>query len=84
MDLDDLPAEEKAKVLARHLVHKQERNGKAPETNSTTGSILETQSGSDAETRSRRSSHCVTPRPMEREDSDAFPILYDAPGADVT
>ncbi|KIM40578.1 hypothetical protein M413DRAFT_164230 [Hebeloma cylindrosporum] len=87
VDLDDLPAEEKVKVLGRHLVHKEQRianSGKAPEAKSTPGSILEVPSGSDTEIKSRRSSYGATNQATQREESDAFPIPYDAPGADVT
>ena len=87
VDLDDLPAEEKVKVLGRHLVHKEQRianNGKAPETKSTTGSILEVPSGSDIENKSRSSSYGAINQATQKEESDAFPIPYDAPGADVT
>lgn len=84
VDLDDLPAEEKVKVLGRHLVQKERRivnNGKAPEGNSTPGSILEVPSGPDTE---NKSSYGATSHATQREESDAFPIPYDAPGADVT
>jgi proton-coupled amino acid transporter len=87
VDLDDLPAEEKVKVLGRHLVQKERRianNGKAPEGNSTPGSVLEVPSGLDAEDKSGRSSYGATNHATQREESDAFPIPYDAPGADVT
>jgi len=84
VDLDDLPAEEKVKVLGRHLVHKAQRNGKAPEVNSAPGSILEVASSSDVETKLQKSSYGATYHTTQREESDAFPIPYDAHGADVT
>lgn len=68
-DLDDLPDEEKAKVLRRHLVSREERQGR-PES-----------SRAISRTASFTSSH---PTVTLQEDSDAFPIPYDAPGADVT
>ncbi|KAF8199664.1 amino acid transporter [Pholiota molesta] len=58
IDLDDLPDEEKAKVLERHL--------------SSAASLLEVPSGSESG------------RTLSDEDSEPFPIPYDAHGADVT
>ncbi|KAF4614123.1 hypothetical protein D9613_007849 [Agrocybe pediades] len=87
-DLDDLPAEEKAKVLERHLItagRRSKPNGDdtlAPKSSS--GSLLDAQRGSqsDLAARSRRSS-AGQPQTV-RQDSEAFPIPYDAHGADVT
>ena len=63
-NMDDLPDEEKAKVLRRHLVSKEERT---PASRTSSASL--------------RSAQTATPR---REDSEPFPVPYDAPGADVT
>ncbi|KIK10232.1 hypothetical protein K443DRAFT_670855 [Laccaria amethystina LaAM-08-1] len=83
-DLDDLPDEEKAKVLGRHLVAKDLRSKALLEAKSATGSDLGTLNGSKpGSSRSRRSSAGGTKTPM-RGDSEPFPIPYDAPGADVT
>jgi len=41
-------------------------------------------SGSDMENKSPGPSYGATNHATQREDSDAFPIPYDAPGADVT
>ncbi|KAL0564129.1 hypothetical protein V5O48_017925 [Marasmius crinis-equi] len=86
VDLDDLPDEEKARILRRHLVSRQERE-------------REQQEGGDQQqelnvaTTSRRSSNSnVTdhgsghgaPPPLVREYTEPFPIPYNAPGADVT
>ncbi|KAF9485185.1 hypothetical protein BDN70DRAFT_910316 [Pholiota conissans] len=88
IDLDDLPDEEKAKVLARHLVPKELRakassiTPKGGDANSSSGSLLEVPSGSESgHTLSRRSS---SGQVVRREDSEPFPIPYDAHGADVT
>ncbi|CAA7266882.1 unnamed protein product [Cyclocybe aegerita] len=90
IDLDDLPVEEKARVLGRHLVPKEQR------IKSTAPSVKEGQSGSGSgsdagDSRSRRSSSgggagTSTPQQQQkaREDSEPFPIPYDAHGADVT
>ncbi|KAF8150727.1 vacuolar amino acid transporter 4 [Crassisporium funariophilum] len=84
LDLDDLPDEEKAKVVERHLVAREQRLKPNNEAISTPGSILDVPSGSESDvTRSRRSSSGTGKKPL-REDSEAFPIPYDAPGADVT
>lgn len=84
IDLDDLPDEEKAKVLERHLVPKGQRGKMTPQgadSKSSSASLLEVPSGSESgRTLSRRSSQGI----VRREDSEPFPILYDAHGADVT
>ena len=83
-DLDDLPAEEKAKVLERHLVSKDERMKAFTEgNNSFKDSVMARIPGPDSPlTISRRSSNGLSQR--QEEDQEPFPILYDAPGADVT
>ena len=83
-DLDDLPDEEKAKVLERHLVSKDQRMKAFTEgNNSFKDSAMDHISGPDPpSTISRRSSNGLSQRP--KEDPEPFPILYDAPGADVT
>jgi solute carrier family 36 (proton-coupled amino acid transporter) len=84
-DLDDLPAEEKAKVLERHLVSKDERMKAFTEGNNSfkDDSVMARIPGPDPPlTISRRSSNGLSQR--QEEDQEPFPILYDAPGADVT
>ncbi|KAF8802505.1 hypothetical protein BYT27DRAFT_7226400 [Phlegmacium glaucopus] len=80
-DLDDLPAEEKAKVLERHLVPKEQRMKAA-----TDGKFLEADgvfgTPDSPHTISRRSSNGVSNR--QQEDPESFPIPYDTLGADVT
>lgn len=71
-DLDDLPAEEKTKVLERHLVLREQRTEQKP---------LDGVSGSPF-TLSRGSSD--GPSHRQKDDLEPFPIPYDAPGADVT
>ncbi|KZV65557.1 hypothetical protein PENSPDRAFT_655685 [Peniophora sp. CONT] len=58
VNLDELPEEEKARVLQKHLVHRDERNA--------------TPTGEPS----------TAPR-VQRQDSEAFPVPYHAPGADV-
>ncbi|KAF9526351.1 transmembrane amino acid transporter protein-domain-containing protein [Crepidotus variabilis] len=96
-DLDDLHDDEKAKVLERHLVSKQSRAnlGETPsrtgtplpglnegvdKPKSTSGSIRSHPSEA-SDSKSRRSSQVPHPQRMQ---SEAFPIHFDAPGADVT
>jgi proton-coupled amino acid transporter len=80
-DLDDLPAEEKAKVLERHLVSKDQRMKAFTEgNNSFKDSVIP--APDSPFTISRRSSN--GPSQRQKEDQEPFPILYDAPGADVT
>lgn len=83
-DLDDLPDEERVKVLERHLVSKDQRMKAFIEgNNSFKDSVMERISGPDSpSTISRRSSNGLSQR--KKEDLEPFPILYDAPGADVT
>ncbi|KDR78952.1 hypothetical protein GALMADRAFT_244633 [Galerina marginata CBS 339.88] len=92
VDLDDLPDEERVKVLERHLVPKELRTkASSPavavtegQPKSATGSVLDVPTSSDSDaTRSRRSSS-GTAQHAQREDSEPFPIPYDAHGADVT
>ncbi|KAG8959667.1 neutral amino acid transporter [Tulasnella sp. 419] len=83
--LDDLPDEEKAKVLRRHLVHREQRNqGQG---------IAQSLTPNEEESRSRSrtpvplaisSSRASFSEPHQQEDTEPFPIPYNAPGADVT
>jgi solute carrier family 36 (proton-coupled amino acid transporter) len=81
-DLDDLPAEEKARILGRHLVPKEQRMKATPEGKSLEDLDGVSGSGSSPFTLSRRSSNGISHR--QQEDLEPFPIPYDAPGADVT
>ena len=75
--LDDLTDEEKARILRRHLVSRQERDGQPGP--SSRGSVS---GGSDNGAMSKRSS--FSHLHAQREESDPFPVPYHAPGADVT
>ena len=75
--LDDLTDEEKARILRRHLVSRQERDGQPGP--SSRGSVS---GGSDNGAVSKRSSFSYLR--TQREDSEPFPVPYHAPGADVT
>lgn len=79
LDLEGLTDEEKAKVLARHLVSKEER-AKADQ-------LKNPATSESSSSHSRPSSqHSGTPQDASkaREESEPFPIPYDAPGADIT
>ncbi|KAL1753492.1 transmembrane amino acid transporter protein-domain-containing protein [Schizophyllum commune] len=80
-EIEDLPVEEKAKVLRRHLVSREERlrgaDSEAPSGSATP--TLKKQSHS-----SLRSSGQDTSSDHHQEESDAFPISYETPGADIT
>lgn len=82
LDLDDLPDEEKARVLRRHLVSKEERR----EAGSTPASELDvpfvSRPGGSGSRRS--SSGAQANAHVQREDTEPFPIPYHAAGADVT
>lgn len=74
-DLDSLPDEEKARILSRHLVLRDERQNRV-ETNSL--------SGSDREEGPSGSFSTPLRLPQPRESSEAFSIPYEAHGADIT
>ncbi|KAJ3994330.1 vacuolar amino acid transporter 4 [Lentinula boryana] len=76
VDLDDLPDEEKAKILRRHLVSREERERERIETQEGTPSFTP-----EPPSQTRRSSGSGR---IAREDSEPFPVPYAAPGADVT
>ena len=75
VDLDVLSDEEKAKVLARHLVLNEERQALP----SIPADLDAPQAGM-----SSRPSSLNQNGVHEREESEPFPIPYHAPGADVT
>ncbi|KAJ7168621.1 vacuolar amino acid transporter 4 [Mycena filopes] len=92
IDLDDLPDEEKARILRRHLVSKEERQGAAGPSQNQGGtptseldvplggpSLSRRSSGVHSSANSNKTGHGV-----QREDTEPFPIPYHAPGADVT
>ncbi|KAF8591215.1 hypothetical protein K439DRAFT_1327850 [Ramaria rubella] len=66
--LDELSDTEKAKILRRHLVSREER----------------TYAGSVAEDLSRPGTSQGPSSSFPRQDTDVFPIPYDVPGGDVT
>lgn len=90
-NLEDVPDEEKARVLRRHLVSADERGASSP----TTGGRSPAGSGvnmggtptraefDDIPGESGVSGYGSTDA-QPRDDSDQFPIPYDAPGGDVT
>lgn len=71
-DLDSLPDEEKARILRRHLVLREERQSRV-DASSLSGSDLDDGPFST-----------LTPTRQRQENLDAFPITYEAPGADIT
>ncbi|KAL4260108.1 amino acid/polyamine transporter 2 family protein [Pleurotus pulmonarius] len=74
-NLDEFPDEEKARVLRRHLVSKEERQGGPG-----VGAAESSKAGGSSTPISQRSSQ----HGVQREDTEPFPIPYHAPGADVT
>lgn len=78
MDLDDLPAEDKARVLRRHLRFREEHRPSRTDLRSSDGSDQDTLDPDDPPAESS------TPLRIPREVSDTFPIPYHVPGADVT
>ncbi|KAH8831544.1 transmembrane amino acid transporter protein-domain-containing protein [Flagelloscypha sp. PMI_526] len=77
--ISDLPAEEKAKVLRRHLVSKDERSQEG---------LLTTPSPAPGPSLSRKSSNSTqsaeTQPKLTREETENFPVHYETPGADIT
>ncbi|EFI27948.1 vacuolar amino acid transporter 4 [Coprinopsis cinerea okayama7 len=89
IDFESLTDEDKARVLRKHLVSKDARSKYDGKPKSIAGSELDVpQHGSDNGTShpdSRRSSVGADDgKRMNREETDPFPIPYNAPGADVT
>ncbi|KAG1804416.1 amino acid transporter [Suillus subaureus] len=80
LDLDTPPDDHKARVIKRHLLMREERQNRG-DVNSTSGSLLDGRVFND-DTPSPGSS---TPPPAtSREETEVFPIPYEAPGADIT
>lgn len=74
---DDLTEEEKARVLRKHLVSREERENQLDKKPSL-GSLVDNRG--EGPSKSRRSSVAN----LRREDSESFPIPYHTPGADLT
>lgn len=88
VDLDDIPDEEKARVLRRHLVSRQERQNRI-DRRSPPGSDNEDDNGSEGlgaggSGVSLHSSGAASRSHPMREDTEPFPMPYDAPGGDIT
>lgn len=79
---DDLTDEEKARVLRRHLVSREERQTNRFATPDIAVIPGSSHNGSDSGHLSHRSS--VSQMRLQREDTEPFPVPYDAPGADIT
>ena len=69
--LDELTDSEKAKVLRRHLVSREERGQSQQVVDGATSQVASSYGSAAA-------------GPSRRTDSEAFPIPYDVPGGDVT
>ncbi|OJA18949.1 hypothetical protein AZE42_09772 [Rhizopogon vesiculosus] len=81
LDLDNLPDEDKAKVIRRHLLTREERQ--RGDMNSISGSYRDARF-SNEDVPSDGSSTPVRSPAIQREETEAFPIPYEAPGADIT
>jgi proton-coupled amino acid transporter len=80
LDLDTPPDDHKARVIRRHLLMREERQNRG-DVNSISGSEFDGRASND-DTPSVGSS---TPPPAAfREETEVFPIPYEAPGADIT
>ncbi|KAH9945045.1 transmembrane amino acid transporter protein-domain-containing protein [Epithele typhae] len=78
---DDLTDEEKARILRRHLVSRDQRQNNRPVTPDIPPSAS-SQHGSQSGNLSHRSS--ASHIRLQREDTEPFPVPYDAHGADIT
>ncbi|KAI0091043.1 transmembrane amino acid transporter protein-domain-containing protein [Irpex rosettiformis] len=74
---DELPDEDKAKILRKHLVSRDERQQGSPRGSMSAGSDIDV-GGPGLR---RPSSSQLR---LQREDTEPFPVPYHAPGADVT
>lgn len=71
---DELTDEDKAKILRKHLIARDDRQQGSPR-----GSMS---AGSDSGLLSKQAS--TSQLRVQREDTEPFPVPYHAPGADVT
>ena len=84
-NLDDVTDEELARVLRRHLVTRNSRpNRDSPLATPEPGRAGETDEVAGGSGSGDPSLHSAHSRPNLREESEPFPIPYDAPGADIT
>ncbi|KAG0700274.1 amino acid transporter [Suillus ampliporus] len=80
LDLDNPPDEDKARVIRRHLLMREERQNRG-DVNSIAGSELDGRVPND----DVPSAGSSTPPPAVLiEETEVFPIPYEAPGADIT
>jgi proton-coupled amino acid transporter len=79
VDLDNLPDEDKAKVIRRHLLMPEERQNRG-DVNSISGSYRDARVFNE----DVPSAGSSTPARPPREETETFPIPYEAPGADIT
>lgn len=85
-NLEEVSEEEMARVLRRHLVSRSERNlgeSSTPEASADPAGGEALGEGTRKASFSGRSSGAAS-RQAIREDSEPFPIPYDAPGGDIT
>ncbi|OSC98291.1 hypothetical protein PYCCODRAFT_1471204 [Trametes coccinea BRFM310] len=82
--LNELTEEDKARIVRKHLVSREERQNNRPETpdQPNRGSFSAGSDAGNAGNVSHRSS--ASHLRLDRQDSEPFPVHYDAPGADVT
>ncbi|TDL25518.1 hypothetical protein BD410DRAFT_764991 [Rickenella mellea] len=90
VDLEGVPDEEKARVLRRHLVSRQERQNRIDRRSPPGSDNDDDAFGSDHDGPARsnavsiRSSGAASRSHPAREDTEPFPMPYDAPGGDIT
>ena len=83
-NLDEVTEEEMARVLRRHLVPRSERAGQQARSGEQTPSLAVEADNDGGSSGGASSSRRPSSSQPTREDSEPFPIQYDAPGADVT
>jgi len=81
-NLDDLPDEEKARILRRHLVSREQRTAPESEDAASTSRGIGLLGKGVSELQSSRTS--VAPSVHHQEDTEPFPLPYNAQGGDIT
>lgn len=88
LDLDNVPEEEKTRVLRRHLVSREERQIQVDQRSpSDSDSEGENDAGSSIgkDDTSGRISESANTKPIkDLSESDVFPVPYEMPGGDIT
>jgi proton-coupled amino acid transporter len=83
-NLDDLTDEEKARVLRRHLMSREEREAAAAAAAAQEAAGASSRRGSDTSLTPGAGPSGRRPSNVKRQETEAFPVPFEAPGADIT